>query len=105
MKTGKAGPMVKMPANLMGIDVGFSKTPRSTGIACLEGDHVPPERAGTAWISREAKIPKGFHASVISKTKGTSSKSLATSWSELTPLSSPIRGDEGVGHNVRPKLP
>jgi hypothetical protein len=54
-----------MPTNLIGIDVGFSKTRRSTGIACLEGDHLTLERAGTAWESRVAKIPKGFHPSVI----------------------------------------
>jgi hypothetical protein len=51
--------------NLMGIDVGFSKTRRSMGIACLEGDHLSPERVGTTWESRETKVPKGFHASVI----------------------------------------
>jgi hypothetical protein len=35
------------------------------GIACLESDHLTLERAGTAWESREAKIPKGFQPSVI----------------------------------------
>jgi hypothetical protein len=54
-----------MPANLMGIDVGFSATRPTTGIACLEGDQLTLERARTAWESREAKIPKGFHPSVI----------------------------------------
>jgi hypothetical protein len=54
-----------MPAHLMGIDVGFSKLRRTTGIACLEDDHLSLERAGTKWESREAKIPKGFHPSVI----------------------------------------
>jgi predicted nuclease with RNAse H fold len=54
-----------MPTNLLGIDVGFSKTRRSTGIACLEGDHLTLERVGTAWEGREANIPKGFHAWVI----------------------------------------
>jgi hypothetical protein len=49
----------------MGIDVGFSKTRQTTGVACLEGDQLSLGRAGTAWISREAKIPKGFHPSVI----------------------------------------
>jgi hypothetical protein len=49
----------------MGIDVGFSKNRRTTGIACLEGDHLTLERVGTAWESREAKIPKGFLPSVI----------------------------------------
>jgi hypothetical protein len=54
-----------MPAHLMGIDVGFSKLRRTTGIACLEGDHLSLERAGTTWESREAKIPKDFHPSII----------------------------------------
>jgi hypothetical protein len=54
-----------MPTNLMGIDVGFSKTRRTTGIACLEGDHLILARVGTAWESREAKIPKGFQPSII----------------------------------------
>jgi hypothetical protein len=49
-----------MPTNLMGVDVGFSKTRRTTGIGCLEGDHLTLERAGTAWESRKAKIPDGF---------------------------------------------
>jgi hypothetical protein len=54
-----------MPANLMGIDVGFSVTRPTTGIACLEGRNLTLERTGTTWESREAKIPKGFHPSVI----------------------------------------
>jgi hypothetical protein len=54
-----------MPTNLMGIDVGFSKTRRTTGIACLEGDKLTLERAGTAWESRQAQIPTGFQPSVI----------------------------------------
>jgi hypothetical protein len=54
-----------MPTNLMGIDVGFSKTRRTTGIACLEGDQLSLERAGTSWESRKAKIPDGFQPSVI----------------------------------------
>jgi hypothetical protein len=54
-----------MRPNLMGIDVGFSKTRPTTGIACLECDQLSGGRAGTAWESREAKIPKGFHPSVI----------------------------------------
>src|ERR1700676_4775144 len=54
-----------MATNLMGIDVGFSKTRRTTGIACLEGDQLSLERAATAWESREARIPTGFQPSVI----------------------------------------
>jgi len=49
----------------MGIDVGFSKTRRTTGIACIEGDHLSLERAGTTWESRQAQIPTGFQPSVI----------------------------------------
>jgi hypothetical protein len=54
-----------MPTNLMGIDVGFSKTRQTTGIACLDCGHLTLGRAGTAWESRKAKIPDGFHPSVI----------------------------------------
>jgi hypothetical protein len=54
-----------MPTNLMGIDVGFSKTRPTTGIACLNGEQLRLERAGTGWKSREAKIAKGFQPSVI----------------------------------------
>src|ERR1700736_498089 len=54
-----------MPTNLMGIDVGFSQRRRTTGIACLEGDQLSLERAGTSWESRNAKIPNGFQPSVI----------------------------------------
>jgi hypothetical protein len=43
-----------MPTNLMGIDVGFSKTQRRTGIACLGGDQLSLEEAGTSW-----EKPKG----------------------------------------------
>lgn len=54
-----------MPANLMGVDVGFSKTRRTTGIACLEGGRLTLKRAGTSWESRKSKIPDGFRASII----------------------------------------
>jgi hypothetical protein len=49
----------------MGIDVGFSVTRPTTGIACLDGDQLSLKRAGTAWKSREAQIPTGFQPSVI----------------------------------------
>jgi hypothetical protein len=52
-----------MPINLMGIDVGFSVTRPTTGIACLVGDRLHLVRAGTAWESRKAKIPHGFQPS------------------------------------------
>ena len=49
----------------MGVDVGFSTIRLTTGIACLHGDRLSVERAGTSWESREAKIPSGFQPSVI----------------------------------------
>src|ERR1700680_3665852 len=54
-----------MSTNLMGVDVGFSATRLTTGIACLDGDQLSLKCAGTSWESREAKIPHGFRPSVI----------------------------------------
>jgi len=67
MKIRKAGLVLRspMPANLMGIDVGFSAIRPTTGLACLEGDQLTLERAGTAWESRAAKTPKDFEASAV----------------------------------------
>jgi hypothetical protein len=50
---------------LMGIDVGFSRKRATTGIACLDGDLLWVECAGTSWKEREAKIPRGFRPSII----------------------------------------
>ena len=49
----------------MGIDVGFSKTRQTTGIAFLDGNHLSLDRAGSAWESRRTQIPTGFQPSVI----------------------------------------
>ena len=67
MKIRKAGLVLRspMPANLMAIDVGFSAIRPTTGLACLEGDQLTLERAGTAWESRAAKTPKDFEASAV----------------------------------------
>ena len=54
-----------MPTNLMGIDVGFSISRPTTGVACLDGDQLGLGRTGTAWKSQEAIIPLGFQPSVI----------------------------------------
>jgi hypothetical protein len=62
---GGTGLAITDATNLMGVDVGLSTTRPTTGIACLEGDHLSLKCAGTAWKSREAKIPKGFQPSVI----------------------------------------
>jgi|SRR5579863_569099 len=50
---------------LMGVDVGFSKTGETSGIACLDGEKLYLSRAGTRWESRKARIPDGFRANVI----------------------------------------
>jgi hypothetical protein len=54
-----------MPTNLMGVDVGFSVTRPTTGIALLDGDRLHLVRVGTAWESREAQIPTGFQPSIV----------------------------------------
>lgn len=50
---------------LMGIDVGFSITRATTGIACLDGDRLYLRRATTAWENRKIGIPHGFRPSVM----------------------------------------
>lgn len=49
----------------MGIDVGYSDTRATTGIACLDEDRLFVARAGTAWAKREAVIPRDFVPSTI----------------------------------------
>ena len=51
--------------DLMGVDVGFSITRPTTGIACLQDDQLFLARTGTTWESREDAIPRGFQPSVI----------------------------------------
>jgi hypothetical protein len=68
MKTGmKAGLILRqqVSTNLIGVDVEFSTTRPTKGIACPDGDQLSLERAGTAWKSRKAKAPLGFQPSVI----------------------------------------
>jgi hypothetical protein len=50
---------------LMGVDVGFSATRPTTGIACLDGDRLSLACAGTSWASRRTRIPPGFFPDVI----------------------------------------
>jgi hypothetical protein len=49
----------------MGVDVGFSATRPTTGIACLDGEQLTVACAGTSWASRHAQIPDGFRPDVI----------------------------------------
>jgi len=52
---------------LIGVDIGFSKTGKTTGIACLDGDKLNLSKAGTSWESRKPKppIPADFVPDVI----------------------------------------
>jgi hypothetical protein len=50
---------------LMGVDVGFSATRPTTGIACLDGDRLAVACAGTSWMTRHTQIPAGFRPDVI----------------------------------------
>ena len=50
---------------LMGVDVGFSKTRKTTGIACLDGDDLRLACARTAWEDRKTRVPDGFRPTVV----------------------------------------
>lgn len=50
---------------LLGVDVGFSKVRKTTGIACLDDARVYLTRAEASWESRKACLPAGFCPSVI----------------------------------------
>lgn len=50
---------------LLGVDVGFSKTRDTTGIACLDCNTLHVWKARTSWEARKARIPAGFQAEVI----------------------------------------
>lgn len=50
---------------LMGVDVGFSSTRASTGIACLDEERLHTSRVGTPWASRKIGVPVGFQPSLI----------------------------------------
>lgn len=52
--------------DLLGVDVGFSKIQKSTGIAILNQDRLSLYRADSTWADRQAGLPKdGFCPSVI----------------------------------------
>jgi len=50
---------------LIGVDVGFSNTRPTTGIACLDEERLFLARAETTWAKRETVIPHGFRPSII----------------------------------------
>jgi hypothetical protein len=49
---------------LVGVDVGFSKTRRTTGIALLEGEKLTLHKVGTSWEARKAVLPVDLEAAV-----------------------------------------
>jgi hypothetical protein len=51
--------------DLLGVDVGFSKTQKSTGIACLYGGKVILYRADSSWETRKQALPGDFMPEVI----------------------------------------
>jgi hypothetical protein len=53
------------PMKLMGVDVGYSRTRLTIGIACLDGDQLSLVRSGTEWESRVTRIPGGFQPTLI----------------------------------------
>lgn len=50
---------------LLGVDVGFSATRATTGIAVLDGERLTVGCARTSWESRRTHLPTGFRADVI----------------------------------------
>lgn len=54
-----------MCPDLLGIDVGFSKTQKSTGIALLHEDNLVAYRAGSTWEDRKSQFPLTFTPSMI----------------------------------------
>lgn len=49
---------------LLGVDVGFSKVQKSTGIAFVRGDDLTVYRANSTEVDRKRLIPEGFSPSV-----------------------------------------
>jgi hypothetical protein len=56
---------VRGTPKLLGVDVGFSATRASTGIAVLDGDRLAIVCARTSWENRRAQIPPSFRAEFI----------------------------------------
>lgn len=54
-----------MSGDLLGIDVGFSKQRRSTGIALLQGNQLQLYRADVSWKDRRRGLPKDFQPLII----------------------------------------
>ncbi len=51
--------------HIVGVDVGYSKTRKSTGVACLNGDSLTLYKADMSWQDRRRNIPQDFSAEWI----------------------------------------
>lgn len=51
--------------DLLGVDVGFSKVQKSTGIACFHEEELTVHRADSTWENRKTFLPKGFNPQMI----------------------------------------
>lgn len=58
-------PNVVTGTDLLGIDVGFSKVQKSTGIALLHENKLILYRADATWEDRKRELPPTFHPSAI----------------------------------------
>jgi hypothetical protein len=54
-----------IPMDLLGVDVGFSKNRRTTGIAGLHEGPLTLACAATSWDDRRSKLPANFHPHFI----------------------------------------
>jgi predicted nuclease with RNAse H fold len=52
--------MVAMQSSLLGVDVGFSKARKTTGLAWCVNGRIGVALAGTNWLSRSAELPTGI---------------------------------------------
>lgn len=51
--------------DLLGVDVGFSKVQKSTGIACFCGGTLVAYRADSSWEDRKQGLPESFAPEII----------------------------------------
>ena len=57
--------MAAMQLSLLGVDVGFSKARKTTGLAWRVDGRIGVSLAGTSWLSRSAELPSGILFDVI----------------------------------------
>jgi hypothetical protein len=55
---------MKAPA-LLGVDVGFSKSKKNTGLAWFEGSTIETALTGTSWPERNHSLPRNVRFAVV----------------------------------------